>query len=84
MKHAASNNWGNTRKDPEKGIQVAPHPPVERVVTLLLASPEAEAVDFVRRHSGNTAWLAMALKIESAKRKPNETVIRTITSFLNH
>lgn len=81
MNHHASKNWGNTR-DKEKGIQVAPHVPNHNAVKLLLASPEADALKFVARHAGNTAWLEMAKEIESAKRKPCKAVLTAIDEAL--
>ena len=82
MSHHASGNWGNQRTNPEKGIQSGPHQPVRRVVALLLASAEGDAIGFVRRHSGNRAWLEMAMEIEGEKRKPNKAVLDAIRAAL--
>lgn len=83
MKHHASNNWGNRRKDPEKGIRTGEPTASRNAVKVLLSGSESESLEFVRRHADNRAWLRLADEIEFAKDKPRGTVLTLIKAFRN-
>lgn len=82
MSHTASKNWGNQRKNPEKGIRTGEPTASRNAVRVLLSGTEDESLEFVRRHAENQAWLKIADEIEFAKAKPRGSVTALIAALL--
>lgn len=82
MDHHASKNWGNRRKDSEKGIRTGEPTASRNAVKVLLSGSESESLEFVRRHADNRAWLKLADEIEFAKDKPRGAVTALIAALL--
>lgn len=80
--HPASNNWGNVRKDADKGIRTGEPSANYNAVKVLLSGSENESLGFVRRHAGNQAWLKLAAQIEGVKVKPRVAVTSFIAQLL--
>jgi len=82
MKHTASNNWGNVRKNPMQGIRVGDPTAHRMAVKVLLSGTELESLETVRRHRDNRAWLILADEIEFSSEKPRTAVLTLIREFL--
>jgi hypothetical protein len=81
MSHHATNNWGNTRKNPDAGISQGPHEHNRNQVKALLCGNEDEAITFIRRHSVNESFLRLAEELETARTPQRPTALKLIQQF---
>ncbi len=79
MKHSASNNWGNVRVDPMKGIRVGEPTAHRQAVRVLISGTESETLACVTRHRDNRAWLLIAESMET-----RQAVLTLIRSYLGN
>jgi len=82
MKHTASNNWGNTRKNPMQGIRVGDPAANRMAVKVLMSGTESETLACVKRHRENVAWLKLADELEFSSKKPRTAVLTLVRAYL--